>query len=112
MLVSEITLMEWLQQKFKLNEQDAKQFVREFVAGEEKLNNLIDKKFETKESSIRADISSLKSEIGFLRQEMNDHFATKQDVANAKADLIKWMFIFWITQLASLIAIVKFVLHQ
>ncbi len=25
-------------------------------------------------------------------------FATKEDVANAKADIIKWMFIFWIGQ--------------
>jgi len=27
--------------------------------------------------------------------------ATKEDVANAKADLIKWMFIFWIGQIAA-----------
>jgi len=27
--------------------------------------------------------------------------ATKEDVANAKADMIKWMFIFWIGQIAA-----------
>jgi hypothetical protein len=27
--------------------------------------------------------------------------ATKEDVANAKADTIKWMFIFWIGQMAA-----------
>jgi hypothetical protein len=25
-----------------------------------------------------------------------NNLATKEDVANAKADMIKWMFIFWI----------------
>jgi hypothetical protein len=45
--------------------------------------------------------------------------ATKQDmqrlevkIAETRADLIKWMFIFWIGQLASLIAIAKFFFHQ
>ena len=50
-------------------------------------------------------------------KEKND-FATKEDIAKLegkletkmaenKADIIKWMFIFWIGQLASVIAIVK-----
>jgi hypothetical protein len=52
--------------------------------------------------------------------------ATKQDVTNIKEDIskveiklaetkseiIKWMFIFWVGQLASFIAIAKFVFHQ
>jgi hypothetical protein len=33
-------------------------------------------------------------------------------IAKAHADLIKWMFIFWIGQLASFIAIAKFLFHQ
>ena len=34
------------------------------------------------------------------------------EIAETKADLIKWMFIFWIGQLASFIAIAKFIFHQ
>jgi 5S rRNA maturation endonuclease (ribonuclease M5) len=30
-----------------------------------------------------------------------NNLATKEDVANAKADMIKWMFIFWIGQIAA-----------
>jgi len=37
-------------------------------------------------------------------------FATKEDVANSRADLIKWMFIFWIGQLGATIAIFKFLI--
>ena len=32
---------------------------------------------------------------------------TKQDGANLKAEIIKWMFIFWIGQIAALVAIIK-----
>jgi hypothetical protein len=36
-----------------------------------------------------------------------DLFATKGDVANAKSDLIKWMFVFWIGQMAGSVALFK-----
>ncbi|MBI3599359.1 MAG: hypothetical protein HY097_01800, partial [Nitrospinae bacterium] len=41
-------------------------------------------------------------EIKTLRAEM------KAEIEKVKAELIKWMFLFWIGQLASLIAILKF----
>ncbi len=34
------------------------------------------------------------------------------EIANIKAEMIKWMSIFWIGQLASFIAIAKFLFHQ
>ncbi len=40
-------------------------------------------------------------------EEKQDILATKTDLANLKADIIKWMFLFWIGQLASLIAILQ-----
>lgn len=39
--------------------------------------------------------------------EKKDLFATKEDLANLKAEIIKWMFIFWIGQLGALVAIIK-----
>jgi len=36
-----------------------------------------------------------------------DTLATKEDLANMRSDVIKWMFIFWVGQLAAMIAIVK-----
>jgi hypothetical protein len=36
-----------------------------------------------------------------------DSLATKEDLANVRSDVIKWMFIFWVGQLAAMIAIVK-----
>ena len=37
-----------------------------------------------------------------------DILATKVDLAEVKADIIKWMFIFWIGQIAVTLAIVYF----
>jgi hypothetical protein len=34
---------------------------------------------------------------------------TKEDLVNAKADIIKWMVIFWVGQLAAMAAIVKLI---
>ncbi len=37
----------------------------------------------------------------------SDLLATKVDLAETKADIIKWMFIFWVGQIATVIAIMK-----
>lgn len=34
-------------------------------------------------------------------------YATKVDLANLKAELIKWMFIFWIGQFAAMATLIK-----
>lgn len=34
--------------------------------------------------------------------------ATKEDLANVKSEIIKWMFIFWIGQIAVTLALVYF----
>lgn len=39
-------------------------------------------------------------------------FATKEDLANVKADIIKWMFIFWIGQIAVTIGLVLLFINK
>lgn len=36
--------------------------------------------------------------------------ATKEEIANLKAELIKWMFIFWIGQFASIVGVLTAIL--
>jgi len=36
----------------------------------------------------------------------------KKDLANTKLEVIKWMFIFWVGQLAAMIAIAKLFFHS
>jgi|GEM_PF-973029 len=52
-------------------------------------------------------------EIAFREQEddLTKRLMTKQDGAEIKAEIIKWMFLFWIGQLAATVAIVKFLIH-
>ncbi len=40
-----------------------------------------------------------------------DVLATKQDLSETKADIIKWMFIFWIGQIAVLTGIIFAILN-
>lgn len=48
-------------------------------------------------------------EIAFREQEedLTKRLMTKQDGANIKAEIIKWMFLFWIGQIAALVALAK-----
>ena len=52
-------------------------------------------------------------EMAFREQEddLTKRLMTKQDGAEIKAEVIKWMFLFWIGQLAATAAIVKFLIH-
>jgi hypothetical protein len=49
-------------------------------------------------------------EMAFRQQDddLTKRLMTKQDGAELKAEIIKWMFLFWIGQTAVTIAIVKF----
>jgi len=86
MNVSEIQLYNIL--KEKLGESEAQSLV-EFV------DSKIDKGFNDKK-----DVLATKQDISGLRVEFG----------NFKTEIIKWMFIFWIGQVAAVVAIVKFVL--
>ncbi len=86
MIVSEIKLYELL--KAKLGAQEAEAFVQI-------LDTRVDKKFDD-----AMQVLATKEDIAYLRVE----------IQTTKADTIKWMFIFWIGQLAATIAIVKFLL--
>jgi len=90
-----------------LSEGRAKNFVRLFDAKVEQFLNGKKDILATKDDVSRLERTvtefriSTAQEIAALRGEM------KQDVANAKADIIKWMFIFWAGQIATVIAIMK-----
>jgi hypothetical protein len=88
MIVSELRLYELL--KAKLGTQEAEAFV-------EILEQKVDQKFDDTKQTLatKQDISDLRTEL-------------KVDIANSKADMIKWMFIFWLGQLAASVTIVKY----
>jgi hypothetical protein len=94
MQLAEIELYEIL--KNKVGEKEAKTLV-------EYIETKVEKKFEDKKDILatKEDLANLKTglmvEIEKVRTEMQ----------KVKADIIKWMFLFWIGQLASLIAILQ-----
>lgn len=51
-------------------------------------------------------VSYVKSEVKSEFDNKKDVLATKEDLANTKAEIIKWMFLFWIGQVAVTVGIV------
>ena len=95
MVVSEIRLFELL--KNKIGNAEAEAFI-------EILENKVDKKFDTAK-----ELLATKQDLAETNQKISE---TNQKISETKAELIKWMFIFWIGQLASFIAIAKFFFKQ
>ena len=101
MQVAEIELYEIL--KPKIGEKEARTLV-------EYIETKVDRKLEE-----RKDVLATKEDIANLRAATKEDIAyLKQDIANleiklekTRAGIIKWMFLFWIGQLASLIAILE-----
>ena len=89
--INEIQLFQIL--KAKLGEPEAENLVQ-YVKRE--VETQIDNK--SSDFATKADMLIVKEEISRMRTEM----------ANVKAELIKWMFVFWIGQTGVLIAIIKF----
>jgi len=76
------------------------------------LYEILKTKLGEKEAKTLVEYIEAKVEKGL--DEKKDILATKQDIAHleikiekTRADLIKWMFLFWIGQLASLTAILQ-----
>ncbi|WP_347274018.1 hypothetical protein [Candidatus Kuenenia sp.] len=69
-----------------------------------------EKKVEQAKSELKDDINSLRSElkddVGKVDKRLEQvRSELKTDIANARADLIKWMFIFWMGQVITITGI-------
>jgi len=60
-------------------------------------------------AGLRADIHA---EIAALRLEMHDGFAAlRQETATMRADILKWSFLFWIGQVATIATLLSIMLR-
>lgn len=108
MQVAEIELYEIL--KTKLGEKEAKTLV-EYIEAK------VSKELEEKKDILatKEDINALKEDINALRAETKEDInglkieieKVRTEMEKTRADIIKWMFLFWIGQVASLFAILQ-----
>lgn len=68
------------------------------------LIDILENKFEKDQAKIIA--KAIDEAIGESVQQQATVLATKEDIANLKSELIKWMFIFWIGQIGILTGII------
>jgi len=87
MSTQSIRLYDILRKNFKLPEGEAREMVGviQDLAKEQGTDNM---------TIVNKDIQSLK-------EYLDVKFATKDEVAHTKVDLVRWMFIFWIGQIAA-----------
>lgn len=77
------------------------------VVSEIQLYELLKARIGEKEASAFVEILEKKVDARF--EVSKSVLATKEDLANHKAEIIKWMFIFWVGQLAAMVAIAKLI---
>ncbi|MFH1160506.1 MAG: hypothetical protein V1733_06130 [bacterium] len=68
------------------------------------LYNILKSKIGEKEAKSLVEFVEMKIETKF--DEHMEELATKKDLFQVKADMIKWMFIFWVGQVSIMIALV------
>ncbi|MCG6553797.1 MAG: hypothetical protein L7F77_15845 [Candidatus Magnetominusculus sp. LBB02] len=86
--------------------------------GEEATEALVEvfNKVEPDSSKIKAELSkelATKADLSVEIAKVNEHISEEAaklrvETANVKADIIKWMFLFWIGQTAVMVAMFKF----
>ncbi len=59
-------------------------------------------------ASLRVDMSGLRTSMADLRTEMAD---ARTETANLKAELIKWMFLFWLGTVATMLGVGRLLLN-
>jgi len=60
------------------------------------------------DAAVVLDIRTVLTErFDLLERRIDERFATKVDLAELKSELMRWMFTFWVGQLAATVAIVK-----
>jgi hypothetical protein len=55
-------------------------------------------------------VKQIEQTVDMKFEAQKEILATKKDIADSKADLIKWMFVFWMGQVLAMLAILSFVI--
>ena len=121
MIISELKAFDLLKSKFKLSDENARAVISEINAVDQKITNQIDDEFLkrkdiflTKDDKVELveKIENQKVELIEKMENQKVELIEKieqqaQKIERTRADLIKWMFIFWIGQLAALLGLFK-----
>ena len=99
MIISELKAFDLLKSKFKLSDENARAVIFEINAVERKITEQVEDEFLK-----RKDVFLTKDDKVELIKKIEQQ---AQKIERTRADLIKWMFIFWIGQLAALVGLFK-----
>ena len=106
-IISEIKLLDFFVNELKFPEIKAREYIIEIKKAEERLEEKVEKEIEKK----------IEDKKGVIVAEIDTKFAAMETkIAESKADMIKWMFIFIMGQIfiqtGLIIIILKIFFHQ
>ncbi|MBL7789748.1 MAG: hypothetical protein JNL75_07990 [Chitinophagales bacterium] len=78
------------------NKEDAKRVI-------ESIERVVDEKVDARTEAFER---LLNKDLDNLRTEMYKTYATKEDLSNAKLDIIKWMVGMWVAQMAAIVFLI------
>ena len=132
MIISELKAFDLLKSKFKLSDENARAVIFEINAVDRKITEQVEDEFlkrkdvfltkddkvelvekiESQKSELIEKIENQKVELIEKIENQKSELIEKieqqaQKIERTRADLIKWMFIFWIGQLAALVGLFK-----
>ncbi|MDE0471842.1 MAG: hypothetical protein OXH57_07860 [Ekhidna sp.] len=103
MIISELKAFDLLKSKFKLSDENARAVISEINAVDQKITEQVDDEFMK-----RKDVFLTKDDkVELIEKIENQRTGLTGKIERTRADLIKWMFIFWIGQLAALFGLFK-----
>lgn len=112
---SEAHTLQVVEERFEKKVEQAKSELREEISK-------VDIRIEQTKTELRKEINKVDLRVEHVKTELREEInrvdkrleqvksELKTDIANTKADLIKWMFIFWIGQFASIVGVITAIL--
>ncbi|MDE0471841.1 MAG: hypothetical protein OXH57_07855, partial [Ekhidna sp.] len=99
MIISELKAFDLLKSKFKLSDENARAVISEINAVDQKITEQVDDEFMKRKDVFltKDDKVELVEKIENQKVELIEKIEQQaQKIERTRADLIKWMFIFWI----------------
>jgi len=113
-MISEIRTLDLLKLKFNLKEEDARSVIEELQKIDREINEKVESEFQkrkdtflTKDDKVELIEKIQNQKVELVEKIENQKVELVEKIEKTRSDMIKWMFIFWISQLAAIFGMLK-----
>jgi len=102
-MISEIRTLDLLKLKFNLKEEDARSVIEELQKIDREINEKVESEFQKRKDTFL----TKDDKVELIEKIQNQKVELVEKIEKTRSDMIKWMFIFWISQLAAIFGMLK-----